>query len=479
MGRPLVEYAMGFFARAMIAVLSLAASAARICDQGSGFDPNLKLIVNGMQASPSGKSPRELLGKVAVTELCRKMEVSGVFRCDSVWSFGMSGFAMSDRSVTAEARAMLGDDVASNIIFELSNDIYYQNGVGLRSPPKDPPPKCSRTLRQLSAVTPVYGDPSPPMYGAPTAPTYMADCIKSQIGATDTLSFMSAYKGAPDCHPNCQEPGEFRYAPTGKGVTVYIVDQAVANHTDLGDAIIDRYFSPLAMENAGQPCASWHGTHVAGLVAGTLYGTAKDASIVSVAVQPGCSGDGRTSDLVAGLDWILARHERVGGPSIVSMSLIVTSSAAGSVITDIVKDLLAAGVVVVAAAGNFADDACNYMPANLPGVVTVAAVQLDTLRGVSYASPWASSNIGSCVTLWAPGAYVQSASSDGPDATAIWSGTSQATPYVSGLAAQFLERHPKAPPSVVLQHLLNSSVMAMTRVPISTTPLVSQVSFAA
>jgi subtilisin family serine protease len=288
---------------------------------------------------------------------------------------------------------------------------------------------------------------------------------------------------ASSCFPACQRAGEFRYSSSGKGVTVYIVDQAIRGthaefrRPDGSSAVLeDRYYSSLAVMNNDTACGAWHGTHVAGLAVGNLYGVAKDAKVVSVAVQPGCAQDGRVSDLIAGLDWVQERHERVGGPSVVSMSLIVENSAAGSVLEALVADMIRSGIVVAVAAGNFASDACNYQPANLKDVITVAAAQLDTVRGVPYASPWASSNFGNCVTVWAPGAYVTSASSEGDEAVAVYSGTSQATPMVSGLIAQLMQMSPNASVETVRRWLLQDSVSgAMSRVPTNTADEFAQV----
>lgn len=456
-----------------------------LCEQGSGFDPNLKLVISAVQTAPEGKPARVVLGSELLTKVCRDLEVAGKFRCVSVWSNGMSGYAMSDNSIVGEVQKRLPASAIA-LRWSLDSDIYYENPVGLRSPPTDAPPQCSRNLREIysrklvSSNVTVHAPPPPPGCNS----TCGSPGQKVQAGAEDTLSFLSAYDGPPGCFPNCQTKGEFRYSTTGKGVTVYVVDQAVlATHDDFvrqdGTRAVsaDRYYSPVAAVNKASACGAWHGTHVAGLAVGNVYGVAKDAKVVSVAVQPGCQQDGRVSDLVSGLDWVLTHHEKNGkGPAIVSMSLIVVSSGAGSVLESMVRDLIDAGIVVVVAAGNFADDACNYMPANLDDVITVAAAQLDTVRGVSYASAWASTNVGECVTVWAPGAYVKSASSDSDVATAVYSGTSQATPMVSGLVAHFLERYPKATPLMVREHLLNTSVKgALSRVPLNTKDQFAQV----
>ena len=61
-----------------------------------------------------------------------------------------------------------------------------------------------------------------------------------------------------------------------------------------------------------------------------------------------------------------------------------------------VREAYEADVLVVAAAGNDAEDACYMAPANVPMVVGVGATT--TGRNV-----WSGSNWGACVDLWAPG----------------------------------------------------------------------------
>ena len=452
--------------RAVLVALLSAVCTTALCEQGTGFDPNLRIVVSAEQVVPGGPAPRGLVGADALSRVCAELEVAGVFRCESWWSDGMSGFALSDNNIAAEVSGRVN---AEGVRFAVNNDIYQENPVGIRSRPPDRPPRCSRSLGERPASGPREAG------------------VLVQAGATDALSFMSAYaRVAPGvnatCFPGCQDSSTFRYRRTGKGVTVYIVDQAVSRtHEEFkragGSVAVsgERWYSAAAEANTVEACGSWHGTHVAGLAAGNVYGVAKDARVVSVAVQPGCQQDGRTSDLIAGLDWVLERHRRVGGPAIVSMSLIVVSSGAGSVLELMVQELIDAGVIVVVAAGNFADDACNYMPANLDDVITVAAAQLDVVRGVPYASAWASSNTGACVTVWAPGAYVESASSSSDTETAVYSGTSQATPLVSGVIAQFLEGRRDATVAEVRAFLKGVSVEALTRVPAGTAAEFAQV----
>jgi subtilisin family serine protease len=80
------------------------------------------------------------------------------------------------------------------------------------------------------------------------------------------------------------------------------------------------------------------------------------------------------------------------------------------------------------------------VPAGLPDVITVAAA--DVMSDATKAFPWSWSNYGKCVDIWAPGVEIESASPECFECTAIYSGTSQATPLVSGLAAAHLAANP-------------------------------------
>lgn len=87
-------------------------------------------------------------------------------------------------------------------------------------------------------------------------------------------------------------------------------------------------------------------------------------------------------------------------------------------------------------------DSCDYVPAGLPGVITVAAA--DVTDDATLAYPWSWSNYGGCVDIWAPGVNIEAASPDCFECTATYSGTSQATPLVTGLIAQYLSANPDA-----------------------------------
>ena len=87
----------------------------------------------------------------------------------------------------------------------------------------------------------------------------------------------------------------------------------------------------------------------------------------------------------------------------------------------------------------------------MPAVITVAA---SNIQDSCWQHGGQGSNFGTCVKIIAPGENVTSAYHIADDASFTASGTSQACPHVSGVAAQYLESNPLAPPSEVTHPLL-------------------------
>jgi len=227
----------------------------------------------------------------------------------------------------------------------------------------------------------------------------------------------------------------------GEGVTVYVMDTGVlAEHRDFGGRVVDGWTA--IDDGRGTADCNGHGTHVAGTVAGTYAGVAKQATIVPVRVL-GCDGSGVGSGLVAGLRWIIEHHQE-GTPAVLNMSLggETTSSTIDSWVNAVVQD----GVTAVVAAGNEAKDACTTSPARVAEAVTIAASD-------RFDQQTSFSNFGSCVDLYAPGAQIVSASYVSTTGFASASGTSMATPHAAGAAAVLLSQRPGLSPAEVAARL--------------------------
>lgn len=221
----------------------------------------------------------------------------------------------------------------------------------------------------------------------------------------------------------------------GAGVKVAVIDTGIdCTHPDLkcdfgsGTNIVDPGSTPMDDNE--------HGTHVAGTIAGRgaggPIGVAPKATLIPVKVLD-ADGSGTLSDIVKGINW--AADHRV---DVINMSL---GGATGSAALErAVKKALAAGVTIVAAAGNSgpAPDTVGY-PAGYPGVIAVAAS--DSNDGLARFS-----SRGDAVAFIAPGVDILSTVPGG--GTATLSGTSMAAPHVAGLAALALERGARGPSGV-------------------------------
>ena len=262
----------------------------------------------------------------------------------------------------------------------------------------------------------------------------------------------------------------YSYTATGAGVKAYIVDSGIkADHVEFADRVangwsyrsasqstlngwrtvlgsckdeadynpalypsdVDTFDYTSVPSDVGSPDNDGHGTHVAGIIGGTATGVAKGVTLVPVRVLNSC-GQGLTSMILMGLDWILADHQ-AGEPAVVNMSIGFATRV--STIDAKIASLMEEGIVVVAAAGNSGTTACNTTPAATTGTISVGA------SSISDAEPsW--SNYGQCVDLYAPGASITSAwNYQGSTANpyALSSGTSMAAPHVTGVVARYLQ----------------------------------------
>jgi len=205
-----------------------------------------------------------------------------------------------------------------------------------------------------------------------------------------------------------------------------------------------------------------HGSHVAGTIG------ALDNAIGVVGVAPGAriwpvrvlnnAGSGSWSSVVCGIDYVTAHASEI---EVANMSLGGTGTDSVCTASDALHYAIcrsvAAGVTYAVAAGNESDNAANHVPAAYDEVITVSALaDFNGLPGGGAAATCRSdvddtfadfSNYGADVDIIAPGVCIYSTWKGGGYNTI--SGTSMATPHVTGGAALYKATHPTATPAAV------------------------------
>ncbi|KAK6437786.1 hypothetical protein LTR95_006016 [Oleoguttula sp. CCFEE 5521] len=216
----------------------------------------------------------------------------------------------------------------------------------------------------------------------------------------------------------------------GKGADIYIIDTGLyAEHVVFGN----RASQPWSYDN-NMTVVDGHGTHVAGTAGGETLGVASNANIFGIRALSG-TGSGWSSNVVAGIDWVIQQHDKRKSYFGHTGSVLSMSLASGGTVTAIdtaVSAAISAGVHAVVAAGNAGEDACSTSPSlnggTHGGAITVGSVGITGERS-SF------SNYGDCVDVYAPGENIISAWLGAPDMVNVLSGTSMATPHVTGIVA--------------------------------------------
>jgi serine protease len=284
---------------------------------------------------------------------------------------------------------------------------------------------------------------------------------------------------------------------TGNGVVVAVIDTGYRPHADLVGNILPGYdmISDLGIANDGDgrdsdardpgdatsanecgsgrsgSSSSWHGTHVSGTIAAVtnnnvgIAGVAFGAKILPIRALGKCGGF--TSDIADSIIWA-AGGNVPGAPTnpnpaqVINLSLGGGGSCSQTYISAI-NSARANGATVVVAAGNSNINASNAVPANCPGIISVAATG-PTGAKAGY------SNFGNVIDVAAPGGDTSfginggvlstlNAGINGPgaDSLAFYQGTSMAAPHVAGVAALLYEVNPNVTPDEVKAAILNSA----------------------
>ena len=238
-------------------------------------------------------------------------------------------------------------------------------------------------------------------------------------------------------------------------VTVAVIDTGIdPNHPDLAGVALP---GATFVSSPDPSCApgsviddNGHGTHVAGVIAANgnngqgIAGVAFGVRILPIKALD-CTGSGLLSDVASGVTYATDHGARV-------INISLGSSSAQSTLQDAIRYAVARNVLVVAAAGNCGVTSTRCASANepqYPGAFPETLAVAATDQGDTHAS---FSNVGAYVGLSAPGVRIWSTTPTYPTTLsranpslanyAAFSGTSQASPLVAGVAALALSREP-------------------------------------
>ena len=266
----------------------------------------------------------------------------------------------------------------------------------------------------------------------------------------------------------------------GEDTTIAILDTGVDfDHESLDDLddISSTYDPKIAIDSNGmlgfynantdqeypdeQPHDSGsHGTHCAGIAAGTggssgqYAGVAPQAKVVGVIALDGGSGD--EGDLLRAVDWTIQNKDRfsidvmslsLGGPVVIPGATNTGSSSISQAL-DVAVD---AGIVTVVAIGNgnlglAAHPASVSYPGDSAKAITVGSVNDDHSREI-YSSRGPTGDGRLKPDVMAPGGAIMSAQAGSGDGYVSYSGTSMATPHVAGVAALMIQANPDVSPT--------------------------------
>ncbi len=263
---------------------------------------------------------------------------------------------------------------------------------------------------------------------------------------------------------------------TGKGQTIAVIDSGIYPHPDLQDKIVA--WIDLTREASKKPIDPFgHGTHVSGVIAGTgkmsdgkVKGVAPDAKLVGIRIS-------RVAEAIKALQWVIENKDKFN-IRVVNMSLgdYATKSYRDDPWAQAVEKAVQAGLIVVVAAGN---EGPKPKTISTPGIdplaITVGAYDNHGTPEVSDDATAEFSSRGPTndgihkPDVLAPGVGVFGTLSPGsgmdtPDLPHIGkdyvaiSGTSQATPMISGLVALLLQANPELGQQDVVEILKLSAV---------------------
>ena len=230
-----------------------------------------------------------------------------------------------------------------------------------------------------------------------------------------------------------------------RSVKVAVIDTGI----DYNNPELKNNYLPIGynwITNTSDPMDdNGHGTHVAGTIAAAINNGIGIAGLANVSIfaEKFLDSTGYGSDV----DAALAINDAVAkGANILSNSWGGTFNS--SLVANAVANAVSSGVIFVAAAGNLGGN-IPFFPADLPGVIGVGATN-------SYDQRASFSDYGNYVDISAPGVNILSTYLN--DTYEYLSGTSMATPHVSGLLALLMSKYPSYTPKQLENVIYNTAV---------------------
>ncbi|WP_288460282.1 S8 family serine peptidase [uncultured Chryseobacterium sp.] len=240
---------------------------------------------------------------------------------------------------------------------------------------------------------------------------------------------------------------------TGKGIDICILDTGLElSHPDFfGKNIEGKSF--IAGEDWSRD-PNGHGTHCAGVATGNIrldngkrYGIAKDANL-KIAKVLSDAGKGTTSSVIDAIDWAITKKFRILSLSLASPVLL--NEAPSPLFETIGGRALENNCIIIAAAGNDSNRPAVpkpvSMPANSMSVMAVGAID-GQMKVAKFSNAGLNPSTGGNVNICAPGVdIISSYPKNSKNKTGNYyamSGTSMATPHVSGLIALYMEQFPE------------------------------------
>lgn len=259
----------------------------------------------------------------------------------------------------------------------------------------------------------------------------------------------------------------------GKGIGIAVLDTGVAPHDDLikpKNRILA--FKDFVNNKTEAYDDNGHGTHVAGIIAGNGYasngkykGAAPSANIIGIKCLDK-NGGGSASDIISALSYVIEVKD-IYGIKIVNLSLGTPShiSPDKDPLVRAVEKCVQEGLVVVTAAGNSGPGMKTILsPGVSRKVITVGAVDDkrtidpsdDTIANFSSRGPTVEGI--QKPDLVAPGVSINSLSNTELNSYSALSGTSMATPLISGSLALLFNRYGDLTPEEYKEKLLDACI---------------------